>query len=312
MRFRFGPVAWGQVEPSQDPGVGVLRVVALAESDDVLDEPVYTIDAELNKTGGQAIQSRKHLRIVPGAVEIALGFEVGRDGDYRPFALSDLKEPVDWSLASLSDPEHQSVVVRDGVAYLRLASLEALPARLRITFPSGDQAELVVEGALSWRDPADPAAAPAEESEEEGALEMPPPFPEDELEPDPGEESAPPAGDEEAAEGVEAPAGAGVRRTARLDDPPRPVIQPPSAQAVRAAAIARAAKSLAEELRKLERYAASFSGAFERAEPSELERIRERVRARAEALRPRLEAFRGPGREELLARLARLFPAERT
>ncbi len=151
--FEFAPVVWGRVVPTGDPGVGCLEVMQLADSGDVLLEPTYSISASLSRQGGHTFKPRRQIRVVPTALEIELSFEVGRDGQFEQFMIHDLSQPIDWSQARVTDPSSQTIVMREGVPYLRMTGgLDAFPMRVDLTFPNGEVASLTLEGNLTARE----------------------------------------------------------------------------------------------------------------------------------------------------------------
>lgn len=170
--FSFEPMAWGRVLATADPGVGLLEVIGLVDDGELL-SPSYSIRAQLSEEAGQRLGSDRRIRIVPEALELELAFEVGQGTRWTRFGPDDLRAPIDWSRARVGDPSTQSLFLREGRPYLRIAPPSALPARVEITFPNGEVATLALEGALSARhggeqqpEPqpriaAPPAAAPA-------------------------------------------------------------------------------------------------------------------------------------------------------
>ncbi|MCW8140432.1 MAG: hypothetical protein KIT58_16155, partial [Planctomycetota bacterium] len=160
--FSYSPMDWGRVEPTDDPAVGQLEVVRPVESEDLLQAPTYSISASLTNFTGHTFQAERRVRLVATAVEVELGFEVGQSGKWRRFAPGDLKQPIDWSKARIGDPATQSLVVRDGRPFVRLASIEVLPAQVSILVPNGETAHLVIDGQLRATGPGDrqPFVAP--------------------------------------------------------------------------------------------------------------------------------------------------------
>jgi hypothetical protein len=263
--FEFRPNAWGRVSPSSDPAIGTLEVIELVETDDPLLEPHYAIHATLNRSGAQAIAPQRKIRLLPTALEIELALEIGVVGSYRRFALSELSQPVDWTLARVTSPETQSIVVRDGVPYLRLTGLDALPAKLEITFPNGEVASLVVEGQLSARG--------LRETARITVPDVPTPVPTIEA----ARAPIPVAVPEEAP--AEAPAAAAPEDVQSDAD----------------------GVGLRGDLVRLRRYVASFAGSMGSADEEREQRIRERIGLRVDELRGTVEAYSGADREELVA-----------
>lgn len=175
VEFQFGPVVWGKVSPTDDPAIGDLAVIELAVSEDVLLEPSYTITASLSRQGGQTIQPQRQVRILPAALEIELAFEIGREGEFTPFTIQDLSQPLDWSLACVSDPATQTIVMREGVPFLRLTKIDAFPTRVDITFPNGEVSSLILDGRIAPRRLADsaPHARPSIEPPADQPAEAP-------------------------------------------------------------------------------------------------------------------------------------------
>jgi hypothetical protein len=288
--FHFEPVVWGEVKSADEPGVGILTVVALAESDDPLDEPEYGIEARLAVQGLQRIKKAKRIRLLPVSLEIELAFEVGQ---FKRFELGDLKQPIDWSQARVGDPETQQLFTRDGVAYLRVTPPDALPAEVEITFPNGQVATLALEGGVRERGEAvDEGAATVDASSEDMPLEMPPPVEEAPLDEQLEEEAS--REEEEAQEAAArlapAPQPTPAPAPTTPTPPPAPVIQRPPVD-----------PQLREDLARLRNYVGSFSGARSRSDASDQAKIQERITAKVEAFRPRLEAYHGADRAELLA-----------
>lgn len=289
--FSFSPVTWGRVERTNDPAIGLLEVVEVVEPDDLLLAPVYRIEASLTNYSEQTIQPERRVRLIATAVEVELGFEVGFGDKWRRFETQQLKRPIDWSRARTDDPARSELVVREGHPYLRLRSLQDLPAQVTISFPNGEAATLRLEGRLGAWEPGHgaapvlfpavaapaPAAAPATVATVAPATgptrataPAPTPDPEIELtttslelEPVPEETPADSEPDRPALP-VEAPLAA-------AEESPEPAAQEPAAPVL-------PLEVLQEELGKLKRYVGSFSGAL-RAQPEgeTAARIRERI-----------------------------------
>ena len=293
--FSFSPVTWGRVERTNDPAIGLLEVVEVVEPDDLLLAPVYRIEASLTNYSEQTIQPERRVRLIATAVEVELGFEVGFGDKWRRFETQQLKRPIDWSRARTDDSARSELVVREGRPYLRLRSLEDLPAQVTISFPNGEAATLRLEGRLGAWEPghgaapvlfpaAAPVAAPATVAPATVAsatvasatgptratAPVPTPDPEIELtttslelEPVPEETPADSEPDRPALP-VEAPLAA-------AEEAPEPAAQEPAAPVL-------PLEVLQEELGKLKRYVGSFSGAL-RAQPEgeTATRIRERI-----------------------------------
>ena len=121
--FSYSPMEWGRVEPTGEPAVGLLEVVRLVESDDVLLAPTYSISASLTHFTGHTFQAERRVRLLATAVEVELAFEVGQNGKWKRFAAADLRQPLDWAKARIGDPATQSLLVRDGKPYSAIAHL---------------------------------------------------------------------------------------------------------------------------------------------------------------------------------------------
>ncbi|MCO5169670.1 MAG: hypothetical protein M9894_25305 [Planctomycetes bacterium] len=291
--FSYSPMDWGRVEPTDEAAVGLLEVVRPVESEDLLLAPTYSISASLTNFTGHTFQAERRVRLRATAVEVELGFEVGQTGKWRRFAAGDLKQPIDWTKARIGDPATQSLVVRDGKPFVRLASIDALPAQVSIAFPNGETAHLVIDGQLRAAGPGDdrppvapratppvatppapepPAAAPpAEVTPPVSAAPAPP-------------EAPPPADEVEAAEAVELPPA-----DEAAEDAPG---EPASSEALR------------DELARLRRYVASFAGTLKgRPEPSVAESIRARIQREVDRVRELLERHEGSDHDALVAEL---------
>lgn len=291
--FSYSPLDWGRVEPTDDPAVGVLEVVRLVESEDLLLAPTYSISASLTTFTGHTFQAERRVRLLATALEVELAFEVGQHGKWRRFKAADLRQPIDWSKARVGDPSTQSFVVRDGVPYLRLTSLDALPAEVAITFPNGEVARLVVDGRLAATIPGQaPAPAPA-------PVPSPAPAPWSPVEAAPPVAVAPPP----AAAPEPAPA-APEPEPAPIDVPAPAPAQEPLPDPVAAAPSPAGDVDIREEITRLRRYVASFAGTLRaRPDPKVSEGIRQRIQREVDRVRGLIEQHGGPEREELVAQL---------
>jgi len=317
--FSYTPIDWGRVRPTDDPAVGLLEVVEVVESDDLLLTPVYNMKAALRAETGQTLKPADRLvRLLPGPVEVELGFELLWGKKQRRFAPQDLRQPIDWTKVVVSDPQTQSVVVHEGRPYLRLESIAALPVEVGITLPNGEMATLELRGRLEavMPEPA-PAAGLRPDLGPDGSGASPRPTvgtgaasaPSTAASPtaaSPPASAAPPA---EAAPAAAAPAG---------DAAPTIVEPGPAAEAAAAEAAAprtarpriepapagaEAASAAHEEVGKLRRYVTSFLGPL-RANPDEeaAERIRERIRDELTRVWDLVQAAPPGEREDLQAR----------
>lgn len=172
--FSFAPSEWARVLPTQDPTIGLLEVTQVQDESDPLLAPSYTIDAQLKAQARQTFQSERTIRLVPDALEIALGFEVGDGEGFARFGPEDLSHPIDWSLARVGDPRTQQLVLHDDRPYLRVSPPSALPAQVKIVFPNGELATLVVEGVLRCSSGGTPAH-PRRPTQKLAAIEIQPP-----------------------------------------------------------------------------------------------------------------------------------------
>lgn len=314
--FSFAPVTWGKVTRTGDPAVGQLEVTEVVEPDDLLLAPVYRIEASLTNFSEQTIQPERRVRILATAVEVELEFEVGFGEKWRRFDTQQLKRPIDWSLARTDDPARAKVVVREGRPFLRLASLQDLPAQVSITFPNGETASLRLEGKLgAWEpghgtppvlSPAPVALAPVPAAPAPVPVSTPSPVPSApaaspepgpraveitsfELDPVPLEE---PADSEPAAPPLPA-------APARLADPePAPAFEPQSElpQVETPPAVLR------EEIHKLRRYVSSFTGALRSQPEGETAvKVRERIGREVERVWGLLQGAPAEAKDELAA-----------
>lgn len=291
--FSYSPMDWGRVEPTDDPAVGQLEVVRPVESEDLLQAPTYSISASLTNFTGHTFQAERRVRLVATAVEVELGFEVGQSGKWRRFAPGDLKQPIDWSKARIGDPATQSLVVRDGRPFVRLASIEALPAQVSILFPNGETAHLVIDGQLRATGPGDrqPFGAPRATPPVTVAAPPPPAAPAPTLAVAPADEPLPAFDEPEAVEEPEAV----------VDEPPA---VRPAGDAAPAPGEPVSSDALREELARLRRYVASFAGTLRaRPEPAVAESIRARVQREVDRVRGLLERHDGPDHDALAAEL---------
>lgn len=302
--FTFSPVTWGRVGRTADPAVGLLEVVEVVEPDDLLSAPIYRIEASLTHFTDQAIQPERRVRLKAIAVEVELGFEVGHGDKWRAFETRELKRPIDWSQARasvvgvLGGEKRAQLVVRDGKPFLRLCSLEELPAQVSITFPNGSVAELRLEGKLAaWEPGHEPepaliapvvqAPAPVQVAQapriEPALTPAAPPEPEPELEntsfelePVPEEETSP-------------------------SSPESPALQPPLAAPVPEPA--RTAPGVVkEEILKMRRYVSSFTGALKaQPEGDQAQKVRERISREVERVWSLLQTAPLEAKGELLA-----------
>lgn len=318
--FTFSPVTWGRVERTNDPAIGLLEVVEVVEPDDLLLAPVYRIEASLTNYSEQTIQPERRVRLIATAVEVELGFEVGFADKWKRFETQQLKRPIDWSKARTDDPARAEVVVREGRPFLRLRGLGDLPAQVSITFPNGEVAKLRLEGKLAAWEPghqlapalfpaaaapapvtAAPRVATAREAEPEEPLTESirlPAFEAEEDEPE-GEltntslelEPVP----EEEPEADSAPESAPLPSAAPGEPEPLLIASQPAAPAL-------PIEALRDELTKLKRYVASFSGAL-RAQPEgeTATRVRERITREVERVWALLQAAGEEVRAELSA-----------
>ncbi len=292
--FSYSPVDWGRVEPTDDPAVGLLEVVRLVESEDLLLAPTYSISASLTTFTGHTFQAERRVRVLAAALEVELAFEVGQQGKWKRFKAADLRQPIDWAKARVGDPSTQSLVVRDGVPYLRLTSLEALPAEVAITFPNGEVARLALDGRLgATSTPPAPTPAPAPASSPAPAKA-----------PESAAVAAPTSAAPAAAPVVVAPE---PEPEPEAEPQPQPaVVEEEPAPAVEAAAPAGAhvAVDLSEEIGRLRRYVASFASTLRgRPDPKVADGIRARIQREVERVRELIVAQGGPERDELVAQL---------
>ena len=309
VQFKFQPLDWGRVQPTDDPGIGVLEVIQVLESDDPLLAPAYSLQAFLTTQAKRTFQQERMVRLVPTALEIELAFEVGRKGRWVRFGPHDLSKPIDWSLAKVGDPETQSLFLREGRPFLRVSPVEGFPLHVEIAFPNGETASLEIEGQIS----ASTAKAPPMSTGAQSRLQSGPQnrslestrsssepttatselaqtSPEDVRDPTPlPREVARRAGlEQEAAERQAAERQAAERQAAE-----------------RQAASPVAGESIRDALTRLHRYANSFSGAQRAKLPAEkAASIRARIGAESEQVREQIETYQGADRAELSAILS--------
>lgn len=287
--FAYTPHEWARVRPTEDPAIGVLEVTRIVESDDLLLAPTFGISASWTAQAGQAFQGERRVRLLATAIEVEIGFEVGQYGKFRRFLPSELKRGIDWTKVTLGDPATQTLVVRDGRPYLRLASLDALPANVSITMPNGEVVALKIEGTLAALRPGEaraPVAAPAPV-----------------VAPAPVAAAAP---EPIAAPVIDPTPDAGVE-VAAAEEVSGEVLAPPALTAPAPAPVPDEAGPtsllpIRDEVARLRRYVGSFSGTL-RARPDQrtAEGIRQRITREVERVKALVERHTGPDRDELLA-----------
>ncbi len=290
--FTWSPHEWGAVRPTSDPAVGTLEVIRMVESEDLLLAPTYSIAAKLTHTTGQTFQSERRVRLVATAIEVELQFEVGQYGKFRGFHPKELRQPIDWKKARTSDPATQTIVIHDGLPYLRLSALSALPARVEITMPNGEVATITIEGdLLAWRPGEAPARKVAPAPEPVAVAPAPAPAPPAPA-PAPAPAPTPLAIEVESRDidvkletrGIDVSGAAAA--AAHLDEPaPQPGLP------------------LRDEVARLRRYLQSFAGTLRtaRPDPRTQDGIRQRVAREVERVRALIDLHTGPDRDELLA-----------
>ena len=292
VKFDFEPIAWGKVTALDEPGVGLLEVIAVVESDDLLLAPTYDLAATLMNDTRRTLRTERRVRLLATAVEVEIGFEVGQKDKFQRFEPKQLKQPIDWSQAEVSDPEHMSIVIREGRPHLRLTEPAALPGWVAITMPNGERVHMSLEGQVVSRRADDPQpepapapaamAAPATAAPARAAAPREPEAPaaeaaapaDPEPEPDPG-------GDRDAPTLIEAPV---IEET---EDEDVEVPEPPE----RGAALA--------EIQSLRNYVASFAGSPTQADPAVLGKIEARVESEVQRVWELIEGAAGDARAEL-------------
>ena len=283
--FAYTPLEWARVRPTDDPAIGVLEVTRVVESEDLLLAPTFGISASLTAQAGQAFTGERRVRLLATAIEVEIGFEVGQYGKFRRFLPSELKRAIDWTKVTLGDPATQTLVVRDGRPYLRLASLDALPANVSITMPNGEVVALKIEGTLGALRPGEsPVRAP-----------VPAPAPAPALAPAPAP-VAPAVSEPTPDAGVE---------VAATEEVSGEVLAPPALAAPAPVPDEAGPTSLLpirDEVARLRRYVGSFTGTLRgRPDPRTAEGIRQRITREVECVKALVERHTGPDRDELLA-----------
>ncbi|MGE0709369.1 MAG: hypothetical protein AB7N76_09465 [Planctomycetota bacterium] len=278
VQFKFMPVEWGRVHSTDDPGTGVLEVVQLLDSDDPLLAPAYTIQAFLTAQANVTFQTERKIRIVPIALELELAFEVEKKDRSIRFGPQDLSRPIDWSLARVGNPENQSLFLREGRPYLRVSPVTGFPLQVSITLPNGEVATLEVQGDISATSVR--ATDALVRSGVQARLSQ----------------SGPAARPQQPV--IQQPTPAQAQAQAQMQRPAAPAAPAP------AAAVRAEGEAVREELNRLHRYIHSFSSA-QRAQldASQSESIKNRMQREVDQVRERIEAYRGPDRDELLSML---------
>lgn len=208
--FLFKPIVWGQVEMTEDPYVGLLRIVELIENPDVYATPDYAISAVLKASGGTVLKPKRRSRLAPRRIELELLFLYGYPGAFERYDPLKAKRPLDPESAFRIDSENARVRVRDGRIYLVCESLADLFNRVECRLPSGDVASLdlvtLIDSGAAWK-PTEPSLYPVYEQR----LVQQGPYP----------RMAPPVtGDEGPAPVAEPPLGGPYRLSL---DPPKPI-----------------------------------------------------------------------------------------
>lgn len=297
--FSYSPMEWGRVDPTADAAIGLLEVVRLVESDDVLLAPTYSISASLTHFTGHTFQAERRVRLLATALEVELAFEVGQNGKWKRFAAADLRQPIDWTKARIGDPATQALLVRDGKPYVRIASLDALPAEVAITFPNGEVSRLVIEGDLLASVPGERAVAaqPAASAAPVAApapVPVPAPVAAPEPEPEPEQVAVAVAPPSSGPEPEPEPVIDEVQEEAELELPP-----PAPASETDAAPTSH---DLREEIVRLRRYVASFASSLRaRPEPKVADGIRGRIQREVERVRALLDRHQGGDHADLVA-----------
>jgi hypothetical protein len=163
VEFTFEPIAWGKVTPLDEPGVGLLEVVQVVETDDLLLAPTYDIAARLTNDTRRTLRTERRVRLLATAVEIEIGFEVGQKDKWQRFEQTQLKQPIDWSQAEVSDPSCMSIVIRDERPHLRVTEPKGLPGWVAVTMPNGERVTMSLSGEVVSRRPDDPEPEPEPE-----------------------------------------------------------------------------------------------------------------------------------------------------
>jgi hypothetical protein len=153
--FLFNPIMWGQVETTDDPYVGLLRVVELIETNDVYAQPDYAISAVLKARGATVLKPKRQSRMSPRRVEVELIFLHGYPGNYEHYdpltALQKLEPDHAFRLGS----ETQQIIVRDGRMFLQSESLGDLVTRVDCKLPNGELISCdigtLIESGAAWQ-----------------------------------------------------------------------------------------------------------------------------------------------------------------
>lgn len=154
--FIFQPIMWGQVETTEDPYVGLLRIVELVESPDVYAEPDYAISASLKaRSIATILKAVRQSRMATRRVEVELIFLRGYPGAYERYDPLAAEQALDVARAFRLQSDNQQVQVRDGRIYLQCENLSDLYSKVECRLPNSetvscDFATLIDSGA-AWK-----------------------------------------------------------------------------------------------------------------------------------------------------------------
>lgn len=165
--FLFQPIMWGQVENTDDPFVGLLRVVELIETSDVYAQPDYSISAVLKARGGTILKPRRQSRMSPRRIEVELIFLHGYPGNYERYDPLTSEQALDPDRAFRLASDTQKIVVRDGRIFLECETLGDLLTRVDCKLPNGELVSCdigtLIESGAAWQ-PSEPGLYASYES----------------------------------------------------------------------------------------------------------------------------------------------------
>jgi hypothetical protein len=153
--FLFNPIMWGQVEATDDPDVGLLRVIELIETSDIYAQPDYSISAVLKARGATVLKPKRLSRMAPRRVEIELIFLHGYGGNFERYDPLTGVQPLDPARAFRLDSDTQQVVIRNGRVFLQSESLGDLVTRVDCKLPNGETVSCdigtLIESGAAWQ-----------------------------------------------------------------------------------------------------------------------------------------------------------------
>jgi len=148
--FSFAPVLWGIVGPGAEPGLGVVKVVALAKSRDVYDKPKYEMTATYKARGDTQLETGNlfALAYLPPVVE--LRFYVREDDPsedethYEEFDPQKQGTPLKSGDIKV-DPPHAADIFEQGGRFFARILKPTTTGTIIVTFPNGEKATVILD-----------------------------------------------------------------------------------------------------------------------------------------------------------------------